>query len=648
MDTTYTLGKVFAGFTINRMLGAGGMGAVYLATHPRLPRENALKVLPPQLSTDPMFRARFEREAELAAELSHPHIVRIHDRGEYDGQLWLSMDYVEGTDAAALLRESFPDGMPLDRVVAIIRAVGSALDYAHHRGLLHRDVKPDNILLAEGHGQSPVVYLADFGVARRMHDEAGLTATNMAVGTVNYAAPEQLKGEPVDGRADQYALACTAFHLLTGKPPYVDSNSAVVIAQHVSAPPPSIGALRPALGDLDWVFAVAMAKEPSRRFASCQAFADQLAGDAAPSFAYAGQIPGGPVNQYEAAVGAATVAALNSPALAPTVQRRSPRRRPGVRAGVLACALCGIVMLVAAAFFGGIQLYSRQHQTAVAATDTAPVTAPSPPNTGPFTGVYQVEFGVVTGVDGQPAERAVTPTTELWGVRSVCGSSGCVATAARLGGETMQAATLVLDEVDGTWVAVSVGSSTCANVDGEVWETFALQPLPGGSFSGEATQTMTKGCANKRTVTFTRTGDADLNSLPDPGALPPRINSPAAALHGRYHQTSTQPNGFTEQRDYAVRTDCLRAGDRCMSLFHAAPAAAMVLIYRDGSWVYEREFDARCWKGGMTHVKIAVPFALPQPTQDPVTLLVGHGREELTGSSCPSTDVDVKFARTGD
>jgi serine/threonine-protein kinase len=147
--------------------------------------------------------------------------------------------------------------------VKTTRAVGSALDYAHGRGLLHRDVKPANILLTAPDGQARRVYLADFGLARHIDDATGLTATNMTVGTVAYVAPEQLKGERVDGRADQYALACTAFHLLTGSPPYADSNPAVVISQHISAAPPSIAARRPELAALDPVFATAMAKEPS-------------------------------------------------------------------------------------------------------------------------------------------------------------------------------------------------------------------------------------------------------------------------------------------------------------------------------------------------------------------------------------------------
>src|ERR1700757_1067860 len=287
---TLEAGQVFAGYTIVRVLGVGGMGAVYLASHPRLPRQDALKVLPADLTADPEFRGRFLREAELAGSLSHPNIVGIYDGGEEDGQFWIAMDYVAGTDLGRLLHEKYPGGMLLDEAVPIIAAVGSALDYAHRRGLWHRDVKPANILLADPDGQERRVFLADFGIARRIEDATGLTATNMTVGTANYAAPEQLKGDPLDGRADQYALACTAFQMLTGAPPYEDSNPAVVISQHVNAPPPSIGARCPDLAGLDPVFAVAMAKAPSGRFRSCQEFAERLS-HPAQDFGYAGALP---------------------------------------------------------------------------------------------------------------------------------------------------------------------------------------------------------------------------------------------------------------------------------------------------------------------------------------------------------------------
>ena len=268
-----SVGEVFAGFTILRVLGAGGMGTVYLAAHPRLPRQDALKVLPAEWTGDPQYRERFLREADLTATLSHPNILGVHDRGEYDGQLWISMDYVGGTDASRLLRERYPGGLPAGEALEIITAVASALDYAHQQGLLHRDVKPANILLDS---QAQRIYLADFGIARLIDDPSGLTATNMAVGTMAYAAPEQLRGESLDGRADQYALACTAFDLLTGSPPYVDSNPAVVITKHVAAPVPSLEQRRPELAGLDPVLARAMAKTPAERFPSCRDFAREL------------------------------------------------------------------------------------------------------------------------------------------------------------------------------------------------------------------------------------------------------------------------------------------------------------------------------------------------------------------------------------
>ena len=265
------VGAEFAGYTILRVLGAGGMGTVYLVQHPRLPRQDALKVLSADLTTDPQYRARFLREADVAAGLSHPNILAIHDRGECGDQFWIAIDFVRGIDAAQLLRDRYPRGMPVGLAMQIITAVASALDYAHQLGLLHRDVKPANILIADPGSESQRVFLADFGIARRV-DDTGLTATNIAIGTVAYAAPEQLMGESIDGRADQYALACTAFHLLAGSQPYESPTAAAVIAKHVMAPPPLIGERRPELAPLQPVFARAMAKRPAERFARCQDF----------------------------------------------------------------------------------------------------------------------------------------------------------------------------------------------------------------------------------------------------------------------------------------------------------------------------------------------------------------------------------------
>ncbi|MHA7648909.1 serine/threonine-protein kinase [Mycobacterium sp. ML4] len=271
-------GEVFAGYVIERMLGTGGMGEVYLAQHPRLPRHDALKVLSLAATGDQEFRARFKREAELAATLWHPHIVGVLDRGEFNGRLWISMEYVDGMDAGELVRDRYPDGMPEHDVAEIVTAVADALDFGHDRRLLHRDVKPENILVTAAGGPRRRVLLTDFGIARRIDDVSNLTEANVAVGTISYVAPEQLLGKPLDGRADQYALAATTYFLLTGAPPFQDSNRAVVLSHHLNSPPPRISLRRPELAHLDAVMARALAKNPNDRYPTCADFARALTG----------------------------------------------------------------------------------------------------------------------------------------------------------------------------------------------------------------------------------------------------------------------------------------------------------------------------------------------------------------------------------
>jgi len=265
-------GSIFAGYQIERVLGGGGMGTVYLARNPDLPRSEALKVLNPDLSSDEDFRARFIREAEVASALDHPNIVSIHQRGEFEGQLWIAMQFVDGTDANAALKAGT---MTPARAVHILSEVAKALDYAHQHGVVHRDIKPANFLLSGPIGPDERVLLGDFGIARAF-DDAALTATGSVTATVAYAAPEVLAGQPFDGRADLYSLACSLFRLLTGRPPYPTANgSAAVIAAHLHAPPPKVTDVVPGLSvQMDQVIATAMAKDPSRRFASARAFAD--------------------------------------------------------------------------------------------------------------------------------------------------------------------------------------------------------------------------------------------------------------------------------------------------------------------------------------------------------------------------------------
>ncbi len=263
-------GTAFAGYVIERQLGAGGMGEVYVGRHPRLPRSDAIKVLGTQVSGDAQFRARFQREAELAAGLSHPAIVQVYDQGEDDGRLWTSMQFVDGTDVAKLAAAG-PIALP--EVARIIGAVADALDFAGSRGLVHRDVKPANILVSTaGH-----VMLTDFGIARMGAEVSDLTGTGMTVGTLNYASPEQLQGETVDTRSDQYSLAATAYHLLAGTPPFANSNAVKVITGHLGAPVPPLSARRPGLpAAADAVLSRAMAKDPAHRYTSSREFAAAL------------------------------------------------------------------------------------------------------------------------------------------------------------------------------------------------------------------------------------------------------------------------------------------------------------------------------------------------------------------------------------
>ncbi len=219
----------------------------------------------------------FSAKPTWLRSLWHPNIVAVHDRGEIDGHLWIAMDYVDGTDAAQLVKARYPAGMPIHDVCDIVTAVGAALDYAHSRSLLHRDVKPANILPTDPEDGKRRILLADFGIARPLADVSGLTATNFTVGTLTYAAPEQLMGADIDGRADQYALAATAFHLLAGTPPYQHSNPVAVISRHLTAPLPKLSDRRPELTNLDEVLARALAKDPADRFGQCRDFAAALA-----------------------------------------------------------------------------------------------------------------------------------------------------------------------------------------------------------------------------------------------------------------------------------------------------------------------------------------------------------------------------------
>ena len=363
-----TNGENFAGYTIVRLLGSGGMGEVYLVQHPRLPRQEALKVLRPEFSRDASFRERFIREADLAAGLRHPHVVGIHDRGEHDDQLWIAMDYIEGAALSRLLELRYPAGMPVGHVIQIVTAVASALDYAHKTSLLHRDVKPANIIVADLDTDERRIFLADFGIARPLDDTSGITTTNMTVGTVAYAAPEQLMGEQMDGRADQYALGATTYHLLTGSQLFPHSNPAVVISRHLNSPPPALAHTRPELASLDPVLTAALAKDPEDRFPRCTDFARALAEVATQDSAS----PAAPTTPAPAA----RIRAGSTPTPKPRAATSTPesnkagRSRPRV---LILLAVLGVFLLL-----GGVALIWRPWQHGGSVSPEASTSAPPP------------------------------------------------------------------------------------------------------------------------------------------------------------------------------------------------------------------------------------------------------------------------------
>ena len=250
------IGTELLGYRIDAPIGRGGMGVVYRAYDLRLKRNVALKLITPELSQDERFPERFLTETELAASLEHPNVVPIYDAGEVDGQLYLAMRYVEGRDLKALLGEEGP--LAAERAIAISAQVADALDAAHKRGLVHRDVKPSNVLLDE----EDHAYLADFGLSRRLAEQApGLEAT-LSLGTPAYVAPEQIEGGEVDGRADLYSLGCLLYECLTGEAPYPRDSELAVLWAHLNDPPP-------APPGLEQVMAKALAKEPEERYGTC-------------------------------------------------------------------------------------------------------------------------------------------------------------------------------------------------------------------------------------------------------------------------------------------------------------------------------------------------------------------------------------------
>jgi serine/threonine protein kinase len=333
-------GSEFAGFRIERTLGHGGMGIVYLAREVRLDRDVALKVIRTELAEDERFRARFREESRVAASIEHPQVVTVFGAGERDGLIFVSMRYVPGRDLGRLI--SVRGALSAEEAAPLVAQVAEGLDAVHEAGLVHRDVKPANVLVGEpGPAGDAVAFLTDFGLAKIAASTSGLTATGEVIGTVDYMAPEQIEGRRVDARTDVYALGCVLFHAVTGDVPFPERESSAKMWAHLNEPPPAVGS-EDGRAVLDPVIRRAMAKDPADRFPS--------AGDLGRAAVAAAQGEAVTEPEHAVGVGEAAPAAETVPLEVTRPTERLPRRRKPRRLRRILIPLLALMVAAAITF----------------------------------------------------------------------------------------------------------------------------------------------------------------------------------------------------------------------------------------------------------------------------------------------------------
>ena len=406
MAVTVAPGRLFAGYRIEAVAGRGGMGVVYRAVQEGLERPVALKLIAPELARDPEFRARFVRESRLAASLDHPHVIPVYEAGEEDDTLFIAMRWVDGPDLRALVVGQGP--LSLVRAATLVAQVAGALEAAHARGLVHRDVKPANVLLAGGEAASHA-YLSDFGLARSEASSDRLTRTGGVLGTAAYSSPEQIEGGALDGRADVYALACVLFFALTGRPPFRrDTELATAWAQVHEQPPTLHAAGVDVPVALELALGRALAKDPAERPESAAAFAAAVAAAAGGA--------GTPATSSTASTH--RLGGVRRPgASAPTVRlQRSGARKRWLRwlAGLVAVGAAGAVLAVVLLDSGSGGGGAKQEATRT--TSAAPPAKPTgPPDAAAAGDVVRCAVGLCR----QDGERVAAPVQDAG-----CGSGG--------------------------------------------------------------------------------------------------------------------------------------------------------------------------------------------------------------------------------
>ncbi|OMB92083.1 serine/threonine-protein kinase [Mycobacterium colombiense] len=530
-------GASFAGYIVSRGLGSGVTGEVYLVQDPQSMRRQALKVLSRELSADTEFKARFREETPVVVNLHNPHIVEVHERGQFDGRLYIAMEYVEGTSAAQLMTDRFPAVSPVDEVLAMVTAIAGALDHAHLRGLTHRDVKPANILLTDRAGGEQRILLTDFGIGLQLVRAAD-DATQVSVA---YAAPEQLSGDDVDGRADQYALAATAFHLLTGAPPVAHADPVAALRRHRDGKLPRLSDQRPELAHLDSVFAKALAERPDDRFETCHDFAraaSELAGLSTGERPEPEPEPEPDDDEMDTAAAPEDVAAT-TPDEPDVPLKRRPRK---VLLGAAAVAI------VAGALVAGIAIGRHTATTPKQVAGPAPTTPAPPP--APLDGSYRIEAERTKQTYNYVADPQPPDVRTWWAFRSSCKPEGCSAAAMQLDdndhmqGMSPGGGSLFMKFTNGEWQSAPVDLDfPCVGPDGSqstqgTTMVLALRPQPNGEFVGEEVVTVrTDECGQQSAVirvptVASRTGEVPpAVAVPEPGSGPqsPELHAPSAA-----------------------------------------------------------------------------------------------------------------------